>query len=241
MGSGGRVRNVRRWRRRRWWGEKRPIGSHLSASRERGAGRKHQEPARARVGYSIVVSRALLWPMGGLWASQPKPPSVPWRRPQSSLGSCKARLQKLAHAKPWAHTGHARETGSLLLPLTVRFPLLLLSSTVPIRTLLLRDDQPCLSEGTARDSEKLSQVPRPPSKMAESQLGILALLAPGHSQPLSPRPMVPAGLLQGVLNQEQSRAPSPVRFPQGEMEARTGTVAVPRPHSPRRTTYGVNM
>lgn len=164
-----------------------------------------------------------------------------YRRVAYSHSWVAAKADELTHAKPWTHRP-CLISGPLLLLLTAPFPLPLFSSPGPARTLLHRDSQPHLSEeGTERGSGKSSLVPRPPSKTTGSQPGIPALLASGHCQPFSRRPLVLAGscwasLHQGLLH----RAPWPVHFPYGEMEAIPGRVAGPRPLSPRRTTYGVN-
>ena len=229
---------------RRWWEWTRSTGSHCSASAE-GSRMAPSGTCLSQVGNGLARWGIASW-LGGPccdpWEESGKVNQnlLQYRGVAHRHTGAVAKANKLTHAKPWAPRP-CLINGPLLLLVTSLFPLSLFSSPVPAGTLLHRDKQPHLSEdGTERGSGKSSQVPRPPSKTAQSQLGIPALLAPGHCQPLSPRPLVPAGSRWVSLYQGLHRAPWPVPFPYGEMEARAGRVAVPRPLSPRRTTYGVN-
>lgn len=85
------------------------------------------------------------------------------------------------------------------------------------------------TQATIQDHRGQDENPGPPGFPGPRSL----------SAPLS-KATGPSRVSLGVLIQGLHRAPWPVHFPYREMEARARRAAGPRPHSPGRTTYGVN-
>lgn len=155
---------------RRWWEWTRSTGSHCSASAE-GSRMAPSGTCLSQVGNGLARWGIASW-LGGPccdpWEESGKVNQnlLQYRGVAHRHTRAVAKANELTHAKPWAPRP-CLINGPLLLLVTSLFPLSLFSSPVPAGTLLHRDKQPHLS-GTERGSGKSSQVPRPPSKTAQS-------------------------------------------------------------------------